>query len=133
MNKILLSGFVTKDPQIFGTENKVARFSLACKRNFKNRNGEYETDFIPLTCYGKMADFAEKYVKKGTSLEVEGAIRQNNYEKDGKMVYNMDHVVESINFGAGNKKTESTEATTNNKEEYVQIDEDEFGNLPWDE
>ena len=137
MNKFIVTGFVAKDPQIFGTESKVAKFSLAAKRNFKNREGNYESDFIPITCYGKLAEFAEKYVKKGSSLEIEGAIRQNNYEKDGKMVYNIDHVAENINFGSGNKKATENEETqskpqSENKESDSFIDAEEFGDLPWD-
>ena len=105
MNILVLTGNVTKDPEVrYGADNKpVARFGIAVQRQFKNKDGNYDTDFFNLVSFGPTASFIEKYVKKGTRLNVTGELRNNNYEKDGKKVYQDQIIVNSVEFG-GNKK-----------------------------
>ncbi len=102
MNKVLLMGRLTRDPEVRygGSDNSraIARFAIAVDRRYKDANGNYPTDFINLVAFGKTGEFVEKYVTKGTKVVVEGEIQNNNYEKDGKMVYQDQIVVNQIEF-----------------------------------
>lgn len=90
MNKTILMGRLTRDPEIRYPQNPdskpVARFNLAVDRRFK-RDGEPEADFFSCNCFGKLAEFTEKYLRKGSKILVEGSIHNNNYtNKDGQTV-----------------------------------------------
>lgn len=100
MNKVTLIGRLTKEPEIRTAQSgtTVARYSLAVPRAFKN-NGQQETDFINCVCFGKTAEFAEKYLHKGTKIAVNGRIQTGSYtNKDGQKVYTTDVVVEEHEF-----------------------------------
>ena len=100
MNKVFLMGRLTRDPEIrYGNDNKpVARYSIAVDRRYKDQNGNYPTDFFNLTSFGNTASFVEKYLRKGTKIVVEGELRNNNYEKDGKTVYSDQIIANSVEF-----------------------------------
>ena len=100
MNKIFLMGRLTRDPEIrYTNDNKpVARYSIAVDRRYKDQNGNYPTDFFNLTSFGNTATFVEKYLRKGTKIVVEGELRNNNYEKDGKTVYQDQIVANNVEF-----------------------------------
>ena len=76
----------------------VARYSIAVDRRYKDQNGNYPTDFFNLTSFGNTASFVEKYLRKGTKIVVEGELRNNNYEKDGKTVYSDQIIANSVEF-----------------------------------
>ena len=102
MNKTLLIGRTTKDPDIRYTQSEqpmtIARFNLAVDRRFK-KEGEQSADFISCVAFGKTAEFIEKYVFKGTKIAVEGRIQTGNYtNKDGVKVYTTDVVAENVEF-----------------------------------
>lgn len=101
MNKAILMGRLTKDPDVRyqGSNNMaVARYTLAVNRKYK-RDGEPQADFIQCVAFGKIAEFAEKYFKKGNQILVEGHIQTGSYDgKDGKKVYTTDVIVESHEF-----------------------------------
>ena len=100
MNKVILMGRLTRDPEIrYGNDNRaVARYSIAVDRRYKDQDGKYPTDFFNLTSFGKTAEFVEKYLRKGTKIVIDGELRNNNYEKDGKMVYQDQIVANSVEF-----------------------------------
>ena len=113
MNKTLLIGRTTKDPDIRYTQNEqpmtIARFNLAVDRRFK-KDGEQSADFISCVAFGKTAEFIEKYVFKGTKIAVEGRIQTGSYtNKDGNKVYTTDVVVEQVEF-AGAKTDSKSES-----------------------
>ena len=102
MNKVILMGRLTRDPEVrySGGENPtaVARFSLAVDRRFK-RQGEADADFINCVAFGKIAEFAERYLKQGTKVAAVGRIQTGSYtNKEGQRVYTTDVVVEEIEF-----------------------------------
>lgn len=99
MNKVILIGRLTKDPETrYSGETAVARYSLAVDRKFK-KDGEAEADFINCVAFGRNGEFAEKYLKKGTKIAVEGRIQTGSYTKqDGTKVYTTDIVVEGHEF-----------------------------------
>ena len=102
MNKVILMGRLTRDPEVRYTQGDnamaIARYSLAVDRRFK-RDGEPDADFINCVAFGKAGEFAEKYLKKGTKITVVGRIQTGSYtNKDGQKVYTTDVVVEEQEF-----------------------------------
>ncbi len=102
MNKVILMGRLTRDPEVRysqgATATAVARFSVAVDRRFK-REGEPDADFFNCTCFGKQAEFVEKYLHKGTKVVLTGRIQNDNYtNKEGQMVYSVRVMVEEIEF-----------------------------------
>ena len=113
INKFVGNGRVTKDIELKQTSNGISavNFTLAITRNFKNANGEYESDFLQCTAFRGTAEILSKYVKKGDSIGVEGSIRTWNYkDKDNKTVYVTEVQVENIDFLQQKRKEETTEA-----------------------
>lgn len=82
MNKVILVGRTTKEVELTETSSgvKIAKFSLAVQRKFKNADGEYETDFLNIIAWRGTAEFCEKYVKKGDRIGVVGSIQVRSYE-----------------------------------------------------
>lgn len=86
MNQITLIGRLTREPEIrYNSDGfAIGHFTLAVDRGRKDRNGEKETDFIPVVVFGKQAEFAEKYLGKGRLVGVSGRLQVSSYEKDGQ-------------------------------------------------
>ena len=103
MNTVILMGRLTRDPEIRYAQNEsgtaVARYTLAVDRRYK-REGEQNADFIGCVVFGKGAEFAEKYLQKGTKIAVTGRIQTGSYtNKEGKKVYTTDVIVDEQEFG----------------------------------
>lgn len=110
MNKVMLIGRLVRDPDVKTSQSGVvvARYTLAVDRRFK-KDGEQTADFIGCIAFGKTAEFAEKYFKKGIKIAVVGRIQTGSYEnKEGQRVYTTDVVVEENEF------TESKKAASEN-------------------
>jgi single-strand DNA-binding protein len=110
MNKVILMGRLTRDPEVRVTEGgtTIARYTLAVDRRYA-KDGEQTADFISCVAFGKAAEFAEKYYKKGTKVVITGRIQTGSYDdKDGKKVYTTDIVIEDQEFA------ESKQAQANN-------------------
>lgn len=109
MNLFMGIGRITKKPELrYTTTNlAIARFNLAINRDTKNKQGEYDTDFINCVAYGKTAELINKYLDKGSQIAIEGKIQTGLYEKDGKKTYTTDIVVERLTFLE--KKQEATQ------------------------
>jgi single-strand DNA-binding protein len=113
MNKVILMGRLTRDPDVRYSSGDnamaIARYTLAVDRRFK-RNGDDQTaDFIGCVAFGKQGEFAEKYLRKGTKVVVEGRIQTGSYtNKEGQKVYTTDVVAEQQEFA------ESKNAGTDN-------------------
>jgi single-strand DNA-binding protein len=119
MNRVILIGRLTKDPEIRTSGNyTIASFSIAVDRKYK-REGEAEVDFFNCTAFNKTAELVEKYCKKGTKMVVEGRIQNDNYEKDGVKHYGVKIMVDSLEF-AESKSASSTPSTK------VEVTGDEF-------
>jgi single-strand DNA-binding protein len=111
MNKAILIGRIVNKIELRYTTSNMAvvKFTLAINRDTKNKQGEYETDFISCVAYGKTAELIDKYLDKGSQLAVEGKIQTGSYEKDNKKIYTTDVVVERINFLDKKQETTQTE------------------------
>ena len=102
MNKVILMGRLTRDPEVrySAGENSlaIARYTLAVDRRFK-RDGEATADFISCVVFGKQAEFAEKYFRQGIRIVVSGRIQTGSYIKtDGTKVYTTEIVAENMEF-----------------------------------
>lgn len=112
LNNISLCGRTTRDFELkyIGTGTAVATNTIAVDRDFKNKNGEYETDFINIEVFGKTAEFASNYIEKGNLVAVNGSLRIDKYEKDGNTVYYTKVNVSTIqNIGKTSKNNENLE------------------------
>ena len=105
MNKVILMGRFTRDPEIRYSQGEnalaIARYTLAVDRRFAKRDGSNEqtADFIGCVTFGKSAEFAEKYLKQGTKIAITGRIQTGSYtNKDGVKVYTTEVVVEEHEF-----------------------------------
>ncbi|KMY46215.1 single-stranded DNA-binding protein [Bacillus sp. FJAT-27916] len=101
INRVILVGRLTKDPDLRYTPNgvPVATFTLAVNRTFSNQQGERETDFINCVVWRRQAENAANYLKKGNLAGVDGRIQTRNYEgQDGKRVYVTEVLAESVQF-----------------------------------
>ena len=117
MNKVILMGRLTRDPEVRYSAGDnamaIARFSLAVDRRRRANGGadDQSADFINCVSFGKQAEFAEKYLRKGTKLLVTGRIQTGSYtNKDGVKVYTTDVVVEEQEFA----ESKAASGTSNN-------------------
>ena len=127
MNKVILIGRLTSDPEVHYTQNDtaIARYTLAVDRMFK-RDGEPQADFIRCVAFGKPAEFAERYLCKGIKIAVTGRIQTGSYtNRDGQKVYTTDVVAESQEFCE--KKAESPAPSA-----QPAFDPDRFMDIPED-
>lgn len=108
MNKAELMGRLTRDPEIKYSQGdqpvEIARFTLAVDRKRKNADGEREADFIGCKAFGKLAEFCEKYLQKGTKVALSGRIETGSYtNKDGQKIYTTTVVADEIEFAESKK------------------------------
>lgn len=107
MNKVILMGRLTKDPEVrytTSTNMMVVQFGLAVNRRFVKQGEERQADFINIIAWDKTGEFCSKYFKKGQQVGVVGRIQTRNYDdKDGKRVYVTEVVAEEVYFAEGRK------------------------------
>ena len=117
VNKAIVSGRFAADPIITETaKTKIAKFTIACRRNYKNADGDYEVDWIDCTAFGGTADFIEKFFTKGTGAIVCGRNTVDSYtNKDGEKVRSKFITVEEISFGEGGGREEEGATTSKRK------------------
>ena len=126
MNKVILIGRLTKDPEIkYAGELAISSTNLAVDRKYK-KDEEPTADFINCKAFGKTAEWQEKYLRKGTKICIEGRIQTGSYtNKDGNKVYTTEVIVESQEFVESKYSNEEpapkTEPTTT---------DDGFMNIP---
>lgn len=153
MNRVVLVGRLTKDPDLRYTPNgvPVATFTLAVNRTFSNQQGEREADFINCVVWRRPAENVANFLKKGSLAGVDGRIQTRNYEgQDGKRVYVTEVVAESVQFlepknasggnpggfggqreqgnpyGSSGNQNQPFRENNNNNQGYTRIDEDPF-------
>lgn len=113
MNKVILMGRLTSDPKMDWTRSEdskqYATYTLAVNRRFK-KNGQADADFISCIAWGAMAEFAEKFMKKGAMFAVEGRLNVRSWEKDGERHWTTTVVVENCYFTGSKRDAESKPA-----------------------
>lgn len=154
INRVVIVGRLTKDPELRYTPNGIAscRFTVAVNRTFKGQNGEQEADFINCQAWRKQAENLANFMKKGNLIGLEGKIQTGSYEgQDGKRVFTTDVIADSIQFleprnstggaqsapnyqsstntGGTNQTLPQGEYGNQNKQpSYTRVDEDPFAN-----
>lgn len=111
MNKVILMGRLTRDPDVRWTQGQdakaIARLTLAVDRRIKADN-QPSADFISCVAFGRVAEFIEKYINKGTKIVVEGRWQTGSYEKDGNKIYTNDCVIDSCEFAESKKSNDNS-------------------------
>lgn len=155
INRVVLVGRLTKDPELRYTPNGVAscKFHVAVNRTFQNQQGDREADYISCQAWRKQAENLANFMKKGSLIGLEGRIQTGSYEgQDGKRVYTTDVVADSIQFleprsngtggsqgapdyqsrgntgGAYQGGSHGQYGGNNNQPNYTRADEDPFAN-----
>lgn len=101
LNRVILIGRLTKDPELRYTPSGVAvtQFTLAVDRPFQNQSGEREADFIPIVVWRQQAEHCANYLRKGRLTAVEGRIQVRNYDNnEGKRVYVTEVIADNVRF-----------------------------------
>lgn len=112
MNRWVGVGRLTKDPEIRATQGglKVAFYTLAVDRGKKKDGSDAGTDFIPVKCFDKRADFAERYLHRGTKLIVSGKIQTGSYtDRNGQRVNTTEIIAEDQEFAESRAQSEQTQ------------------------
>lgn len=135
MNKFFFMGRLTADPDVRYTTGDnalcIASFNIAVDDKYKKKDDP--ADFFKLTAMGKLGEFTEKYLRKGTKIVVEGRVKNNNYtNKDGQKVYGFQFLAESIEFAESKKAAaESNTSTANTDTSFMDIPEGLEDSLPF--
>lgn len=122
MNKVILIGNLTRDPELITTNSGVSlcKFTLAVARRFASEDGEIDTDFLPVIVWRSQAENCYKYIKKGSKVAVVGSIQTRSYEgSDGQKRSVIEIVSDEVEFLSKSTATES-------KTEVVAIDDDDL-------
>lgn len=115
MNKVILMGRLTRDPDIRYTQGDnsmaVARYTLAVDRRRTSPDGQREADFIGCVAFGRQAEFAERYLHQGTKIVLTGRIQTGSYtNKDGNKVYTTDVIAEDQEFAESKSASEGRQS-----------------------
>lgn len=134
MNKSILMGRLVADPEIRYSQGAeptcIARYRLAVDRKYK-KDGEQTADFINCVAFGRSAEFAEKYLHKGTKILAIGRIQTGNYtNKDGQKVYTTDVVVEEQEFAESKASQQDGQQFTPTRPDPNTASGDGFMNIP---
>lgn len=124
MNKVILIGRLTRDPEIRvdAQQNYIAKYSLAVERKFDRE----KTDFINCVAFGKQGEFTEKYLRKGMKISLVGRIQTGSYtDRNGNKVYTTDVVVEETEFCEKKESVPQVDASA-----YTKQNADGFFNIP---
>ena len=113
MNKVIIVGRITKDPEAKTTTNQaqVCSFTVAVDRKFKDKDGNRQADFINCVAWQKTAAFIQKYFKKGSRIGLTGSLQVRSYDKDGQKVYITEVVVDEAEFVENVNRDEDPENT----------------------
>ena len=120
LNRALLVGRLTRDPELrrTGSGKAVTSFNLAVERNFKS--DEQEADFINCVCWGKIAENTERYCSKGSMVSIDGRIQTRNYENNqGQKVYVTEVIADSVQFNTKRDSNTATAAPQPQSNSYV--------------
>ena len=136
MNRIVLVGRLTRDPEIYYSGQKemiaIARFTLAVRRRLttQDENGQ-DADFINCVAFRKPAEFAQKYLHKGTKIALEGRLQTGSYvNREQRKIYTVDVIAERIEFAEGKKSSEAGENAGEASHPDGSADEDKFLTIP---
>ena len=126
LNRAILMGRLTKDIEIKTTTGgtTIGRTTLAIDRRFQRQGEERKADFINILCFGKTAEFAQKYFGKGNMMCVVGPIQSRSWDgQDGKKNYATEVIADEVNF-CGEKRTDSNQNQGTDNSGFIPVDDD---------
>ena len=132
LNKIVLMGRLTRDPELRRTQSgtAVASFTLAVDRDYKPQDGERETDFIDIVAWRGTGEFVSKYFSKGRMAVVEGRLQVRDWkDKDGAKRRSTEVIADNVYFGDSKRSESDTPAEPSG--EFQELPEEEKGELPF--
>ncbi len=131
LNQVVFVGRLVKDVEIKETENgnKVSNITIAVPRSFKNSEGVYETDFIPVTLWKDMASNTAEYIHKGDILGIRGRLQTDSFDKDGKNEFRVNVVAEKVSFLSSRTADDRTPTREEQAEEMDKIIKDAKENV----
>jgi len=117
INKVILVGRITADPELKKTNNDISfvNFTIACNRKYSNQNGEKETDFIFCTVWRKPAELLAQYIKKGALIGVEGSLQVDQFEQNGEKRFSTKVAVDNIQFLDSKQANNESNTVQDNK------------------
>ena len=135
MNKVILMGRLTRDPEVRYSQGEqataIARYTIAVDRRFKRDGDQQTADFIGCVAFGRLGEFAEKYLRKGTKVAIVGRIQTGSYTKpDGQKVYTTDVVVEECEFAESKGASDNSGFTPSDRPSPSSAAGDGFMNIP---
>ena len=136
LNKIILMGRLTRDPELRRTNSgtAVASFNIAVDRDFKSQSGEKETDFIDIVAWRNTAEFVSKYFTKGRTAVVEGRLQIRDWtDKDGGKRRSAEVIADNVYFGDSKKESSvsSYEAPSYASADHGFVEAEDNGDLPF--
>lgn len=134
MNKCILVGNLTKDPELTTTSNGVAvcRFSIAVPRRFANADGERETDFLNVVVWRNLGENCHKFLKKGSKAGVVGNIQSRSYDApDGTKRYVTEIVAEEVEFLSTKSQDDQRSSSSTGSEEVAKLQPIDDDGLPF--
>ena len=137
LNKIVLMGRLTRDPELCktGSGTAVTSFTLAVDRDFKTQDGEKETDFIDIVAWRGTAEFVFKYLSKGRMAVVEGRLQIRNWtDKDGGKRRSAEVIADNVYFGDSKRNVSELGTQSESPAQdggFQELGEDEGGELPF--
>lgn len=131
INHVVVIGRLTRKPELkfTSTGTKYTQFSVATQRNFKNKSGEYEADFINCLMWRTAAENFVKFTDKGSLVGIEGRIQTRSYDKDGKTVYITEVLAEGFSLLETKKVVEERNnqpVFSSNEAEPIEFSEDDL-------
>ena len=135
LNKVVLMGRLTKDPELrrTGSGTAVTSFSLACDRDFKSKSGDKETDFIEVVAWKNTAEFVSKYFRKGRMAVVDGRLQIRDWtDKAGNNRITAEIVADNVYFSDSKRDSDSAYNAQEDEKKpgFAEISEDD-GDLPF--
>ena len=134
-NFITITGNICNDLEVKTSgETKILNFTVAVRRKFKNKNSEYETDFIRCVAFNKQCDFLTSYFKKGSPILIQGNLQSNTYEtQTGEKRTSYNVVVENVDFFGRRNEQTSQDAPNPSFEKTMQENGVEFTTIETDD
>ena len=116
MNKVILIGRVCATPEAYTTQSGITRssFRIAVQRPYKNPDGNYDADFLPIIAWRQPAEFCNRYLDKGRMVAVEGSIQTRSYDKDGSKRYVTEIIADHVEALGGRENGDSRPADAPN-------------------
>lgn len=133
LNKVFMQGRLVADPELRHTPNgvAVASFRIAVDRDFKDKSGERQADFVNVIAWRAIGEFVSKFFSKGRMAIVEGKLQSRNYEdKDGNKRYALEVIADNVYFGDSKKDQEPEKEPEFQPPQFTEYQDDD-GDLPF--